>query len=201
MASSDIDFSLTVFQALRSSLAAALRSLPGVRASGSWGSFILMWSLNLSWPCPAPAWKSTSSRSCEDGSLLCGYRPSGPSLLPSALSVVPRWTSTCACALMLNKIPRSVWLRVWYRHPRSRPACACATQMWHLCEAALSLRARGQEPRKPERLVTVTIRPAGQDPVLFPVKQGSWLEHTGNRTKDFSYFLHLMRVHHCETII
>lgn len=44
----NIDFPLSVLQALLSSLGDVLRSLPEVRALASWVSFILMLSPNLS---------------------------------------------------------------------------------------------------------------------------------------------------------
>lgn len=44
-----------------------------------------------------------------------------PPRCPSVVSTVSQ--STCACALMLNKVESSVWLRGWYCHPCIRPAC------------------------------------------------------------------------------
>ena len=69
------------------------------------------------------------------------FSPRGSLSPPRCPLVVPTVSqSTCACALMLNKVESSVWLRGWYCHPRIRPACTA--QMRHLLEAAFSMRAQ-----------------------------------------------------------
>lgn len=80
---------------------------------------------------------------------------------PRCPLVVPTVSqSTCACALMLNKVESSVWLRGWYCHPRIRPACT-----WEPSGGP------GAVLRNREALHTsepLTIMSAGQNPVLFP---------------------------------
>ena len=78
----------SVFQALHSSPADVRKSLPGVRASGSWGSFIPTLSPSSSWPCPAPVWKSTLSHFCEDESAV-GLSTRGSFSSPGCPLVVP----------------------------------------------------------------------------------------------------------------
>ena len=96
------------------------------------------------------------------------------------------------CALMLNKVQSSVWLCGWYYHPHVQPACN--THMGCLCEAALSVKARGEPVQRMRDAPHMSELPPSpsllQSRILFfaLMKQENWLEHMFEVNSGFLFF-------------